>query len=71
MYVDEWERDGLTGNEIWEGMCIDLVQKISEIWGFKYIIKLVEDKAHGRKNDKGEWNGLIKELIDGVSRRSY
>lgn len=66
MLVDDWEKKGLTGNDKWEGYCIDMISDISTILGFKYQIKLVEDRAHGRRNEKGEWNGMIRELIDGV-----
>ena len=55
-------------NERFEGYCIDLIVEIARILEFKYIIKLVDDGVHGRKNERGEWNGMIKELIEGVSR---
>ena len=54
-------------NERYEGYCIDLIKKIAGILEFKYVIKLVDDGVHGRKNERGEWNGMIKELIEGVS----
>lgn len=47
------------------GYCIDLIKEISEILGFKYTFKLVDDRAYGRRDSKGEWNGMIRELIDG------
>lgn len=54
-------------NEQYEGYCIDLIKEIARILEFKYQIKLVDDGVHGRKNERGEWNGMIKELIEGVS----
>lgn len=58
----------LTGNARYEGFCIDLIDHLAKHLGFKYIIKEVEDRAYGLKNDKGEWNGMIGELIRGVSK---
>ena len=35
--------------------------------GFNYVFKLVEDGKHGRLNvETGEFDGMIRELLDGV-----
>ena len=68
MFVEDYEKKGLTGNDRFEGYCIDLMNEIAKRLQFKYVIRLVEDRAYGRRNEKGEWNGMIRELIDGVSR---
>lgn len=60
-------KEDLPSNERYEGYCIDIIKEIAGILEFKYIIKLVDDGVHGRKNERGEWNGMIKELIEGVS----
>ncbi|RWS28514.1 Glutamate receptor: ionotropic kainate-like protein 2, partial [Leptotrombidium deliense] len=65
MLVEEWEQKGLSGNDKFEGYCIDLIREIAASLKFKFQIKIVDDKAHGRRNEKGEWNGMIRELIDG------
>ncbi|KAI1307964.1 Glutamate receptor ionotropic, kainate 2 [Halotydeus destructor] len=65
MMAEKHEELGLTGNDKYEGYCIELISKISEILGFKYHIKLVDDRAHGKRDSMGEWNGMIRELIDG------
>ncbi|KAG8199188.1 hypothetical protein JTE90_016016 [Oedothorax gibbosus] len=57
----------LTGNARYEGFCIDLIHHLANLLGFKYIIKEVEDRAYGIKNEKGDWNGMIGELIRGVA----
>lgn len=59
--------EDLEGNDKYEGYCIDLLKEISKILGFKFHIKLVDDHKYGEKNDQGDWNGMIKELINGVS----
>ncbi|XP_054715518.1 glutamate receptor ionotropic, kainate 2-like [Uloborus diversus] len=49
----------------YEGYCVDLIKKIAEDLKFQYKIKEVDDGSYGRKNELGEWNGMIRELIDG------
>ena len=42
---------------------MDLVEEISQILGFNYTIKLVEDGNYGSFNkETGKWNGMIGEL---------
>lgn len=55
----------LTGNERYEGFCIDLINKLAQNLGFNYIIKEAEDGQYGKKQDNNEWNGMIRELMDG------
>ena len=47
-----------------KGYCIDLIENIAEIVGFDYEIKEVEDKKFGNMDEKGEWNGIVRKLID-------
>ena len=47
------------------GYSIDLVEEISQILGFNYTIKLVDDGKYGSFDKKlGKWNGMIGELQD-------
>ncbi|GFR03456.1 glutamate receptor ionotropic, kainate 2 [Trichonephila clavata] len=57
----------LTGNARYEGFCIDLIDHLAKLLGFKYIIKEVADRAYGIKNETGHWNGMIGELIGDVA----
>lgn len=57
----------LFGNDRFEGYCIDLLKELAIILGFSYEIRLVEDGKYGAQDEKGQWNGMIKELIDHVS----
>ncbi|KAJ6217244.1 hypothetical protein RDWZM_008401 [Blomia tropicalis] len=52
-----------SGNEQFEGFAVDLIEELSKLMRFKYRFKLVSDGAYGIKDDKGEWNGMIGELI--------
>ncbi|KAG8191844.1 hypothetical protein JTE90_022833, partial [Oedothorax gibbosus] len=49
----------------YEGYCVDLIEEIASDLKFQYKIKEVDDGSYGSKNDLGEWNGMIRELIDG------
>ncbi len=57
----------LNGNDRFEGYCLDLLKELSNILGFTYEVRLVSDGKYGAQNDKGEWNGMVRELIDHVS----
>lgn len=58
----------LYGNDRFEGYCIDLLKELAHILGFSYEIRLVGDGKYGAQDDKGQWNGMVKELIDHVSQ---
>ncbi|EEB19396.1 glutamate receptor, ionotropic kainate 2 precursor, putative [Pediculus humanus corporis] len=48
-----------------EGFCIDLLDAIANLVGFKYNISLVPDGKYGVYDYKtGEWNGMVRQLID-------
>ncbi|KAJ8412533.1 hypothetical protein AAFF_G00128690 [Aldrovandia affinis] len=57
----------LYGNDRFEGYCLDLLKELSNILGFTYEVKLVTDGKYGAQNDKGEWNGMVRELIDHIA----
>lgn len=61
----------LYGNDRFEGYCLDLLKELSNILGFSCEVKLVSDGKYGAQNDKGEWNGMVRELIDHVSANQY
>ena len=57
-----------TGNDRYEGYNLDLVQKISEILGFNYTIRVVEDGKYGSYDKTTDtWNGMIGELLAQVN----
>lgn len=47
-----------------KGYCIDLIDEIAKLVNFEYVIQEVEDKKIGKMDENGEWNGLIRKLID-------
>ena len=56
--------DPLEGNDKYEGFIVDLANKIASIVGFNFTI--VPTKSHGSMSNNGEWNGMIKELLEEV-----
>jgi len=56
----------LTGNDRFEGFCKDIIHEISEMLGFRYVFKLVDDGNYGNPNPiTGEFDGMVRELLDG------
>ncbi|XP_068617329.1 ionotropic receptor 25a isoform X1 [Battus philenor] len=47
-----------------KGYCIDLIEEIREIVKFDYEIILAPDGHFGTMDENGNWNGIIKELIE-------
>lgn len=57
-----------SGNERYEGFCIDLLRNIAELVGFTYRIELVPDGKYGVYDyETGEWNGIVRQLMDKVN----
>lgn len=57
----------LSGNERFEGFGIDLIHELSLTLGFNYTFHLQHNGVYGSKDSNGEWNGMIKELLEHVS----
>ncbi|XP_071037361.1 glutamate receptor ionotropic, kainate 2-like [Parasteatoda tepidariorum] len=57
--------DPLIGNNRFEGFCIDLIERLSEVLHFSYEIKLVDDGDYGNKFPNGSWSGMIGEVMRG------
>ena len=56
-----------TGNDRFEGFAIDLLHTVSKALKFDYEVYLVPDGNFGVKLPNGEWNGIIGEILSGVS----
>ena len=60
--------DTLTGNDRFEGFVVDVIDEVSKLLGFSYVLQIVSDNNYGSYNvETGEWNGVIRALLDGVS----
>ena len=58
----------LTGNDRYEGYCVDLLKEIAKLLHFNYTIKEVGDGKYGSmEGPNNEWTGMVRELMDKVS----
>ena len=55
------------GNDRFEGFSIDLIEYVAKELEFDYELYLVHDGKFGSQMPDGRWNGVIGELIAGVS----
>jgi ionotropic glutamate receptor len=55
------------GKALWEGYCIDLLQKLSELMGFDYEIVPPANGEFGKRYPNGTWDGMVGDLAMGVS----
>lgn len=53
------------GESIWEGYCIDFIQKLSEQMSFDYELIKPKNGTFGFKQPNGKWDGLIGDLVTG------
>jgi len=59
----------LEGNAQFEGFGIELIDELSKKLGFSYTFYLQPDNKYGGLDPKtGEWNGMLREIIDNVSK---
>lgn len=58
----------LEGNEKYEGYCAELAFEIAKHVGFAYRLELVGDGKYGARDSASKmWNGMVGELVYGVS----
>ena len=66
-YVMHRTQGNVSGNSRYEGFCIDLLKEIATMVGFEYRIELVPDGKYGVYDlETGEWNGIVRQLMDKV-----
>lgn len=58
------------GNNSFDGYCIDLLHEIQGVLKFDYELYPSPDGLVGSMDDQGQWNGVVKELMEKV-RGSY
>lgn len=64
-YIMESVQTGRSGQEF-EGFCVDMLNEIAEKVGFQYAIELVPDGKYGAPDKEGNWNGMVRQLMDKV-----
>lgn len=55
------------GHPIWEGYCIDLIQKLAEDLDFDYELVVPKKGTFGKRLSFNKWDGLVGDLMTGVS----
>lgn len=61
----------LTGNDKYEGYIVELAAEIAKHVGYQYKLKVVSDGKYGARDPETKmWNGMVGELVYGVSRQS-
>ncbi|KAH1017768.1 hypothetical protein HUJ05_008365 [Dendroctonus ponderosae] len=57
--------DQLTGNDRFEGFCIDVIEELSAILKFNYTFVVQHDGKNGNFNrSTNQWDGVIRAIID-------
>ncbi|XP_055938158.1 glutamate receptor ionotropic, kainate 5-like [Argiope bruennichi] len=54
----------LPGNPKWRGYIFRIVNTLSDIYNFTYIVKEANDRLYGMLEETGTWNGMIGELVN-------
>ena len=68
----ENEDRNAVGNDRFVGFIPDLVKELADRLDFEYELRLVKDHKWGaRDQSTGNWNGMIGEVIRGVSYSPY
>lgn len=58
----------LDGNDRYEGYCVDLASEIAKHVGIRYKLSVVPDGKYGARDPETKtWNGMVGELVYGVS----
>ena len=58
----------LDGNDRYEGYCVDLASEIAKHVGIRYKLSIVSDGKYGARDPETRtWNGMVGELVYGVS----
>ncbi|KAB0350368.1 hypothetical protein FD755_005169 [Muntiacus reevesi] len=61
----------LSGNERFEGFCVDMLRELAELLRFRYRLRLVEDGLYGAPEPNGSWTGMVGELINRGRKPGY
>lgn len=60
--------DQLSGNDKYEGYIVELAAEIAKHVGYHYKLKVVSDGKYGARDPETKmWNGMVGELVYGVS----
>ena len=63
----EHERNGSNDSFTFRGFIPDLAAAVADLANFEFEFRLVADNNYGVRNATGYWNGMVGEVLDGVS----
>ncbi|XP_037578883.1 glutamate receptor ionotropic, kainate 2 [Dermacentor silvarum] len=52
------------GEDRLDGFCVDILRQMALMMGFRFELRLVRDGTYGTVNARGEWSGIIREVMD-------
>ncbi|KPJ16363.1 Glutamate receptor, ionotropic kainate 3 [Papilio machaon] len=55
------------GRQLYEGYCIDLIEKLAQTMDFDYEIVIPKSGGFGQRLRNGSWDGLIGDLMTGLT----
>lgn len=62
------KHEQLVGNDKYEGYIVELAAEIAKHVGYQYKLKIVSDGKYGARDPETKmWNGMVGELVYGVS----
>ncbi|XP_011193096.2 glutamate receptor ionotropic, kainate 2 [Zeugodacus cucurbitae] len=65
MLNPEMVGQNVTGNELYMGYAVDLIDELSKLMNFEYIFMPVADNSYGKYDkETKQWDGIIGELIN-------
>lgn len=53
-----------TNQDRLDGFCVDILREVALLLGFRFELRLVRDGTYGIVNARGEWSGIIREVMD-------
>lgn len=51
---------------MWNGICINMLQELAKSFNFTYNLIEAPDRKFGSVDENGEWNGLVRMVMDKV-----
>ena len=62
-------KSNASGQLEFEGFLVEFLDKLKVMLGFQYKIHLSYDLNYGSRDPvTGQWNGMVREILDNVSR---
>ncbi|KAL3227108.1 hypothetical protein MRX96_048849 [Rhipicephalus microplus] len=57
-------KSALAGEDRLDEYCVDILRQMALLLEFRFELRLVRDGTYGIVNTRGEWSGIIREVMD-------